>query len=144
MPDIEGLHIRHICHIGHMYGPPTSLMFQVLPRSGSNPGPRGHSPRMCAHSTDPPCAKVQESDEKYRIVTVFVFNISLNPWKSDSGDQGSRNQEWGTGSGDWGWGSGIQHFRGSRGSSSTISDLSSRGRCGSCGETTNDFYAFFW
>ncbi len=26
MPDMEGLHIRHISHIGHMYGPPTSLM----------------------------------------------------------------------------------------------------------------------
>ncbi len=26
MPDMEGLHFRHISHIGHMYGPPTSLM----------------------------------------------------------------------------------------------------------------------
>jgi hypothetical protein len=33
MPDMEGLHIRHISHIGHdMYGPgpPTSLMLLML------------------------------------------------------------------------------------------------------------------
>ncbi len=26
MYDMEGLHIQHISHIGHMYGPPTSQM----------------------------------------------------------------------------------------------------------------------
>ncbi len=43
--------------------------------------------------------KYQKSDGECQIVTVFLFNISLNPWKSDSGDQGSRNQEWGLGIG---------------------------------------------
>ena len=36
MPDMYGLHIRHIGHIWHMYGPPTSLMWKKVTVLNSN------------------------------------------------------------------------------------------------------------